>query len=85
MNDDPLLQQLQVKAVDRQQQVWERNSLSMDIWNEKVFMQKMNYVHNNPVQLKWKLAATPEDYKYSSALFYENGYDEFCFLNHYKG
>jgi REP element-mobilizing transposase RayT len=85
MNDDPLLQQLHIKAADRQQQVWERNSLSIDIWNEKIFIQKMNYIHNNPVQLKWKLAAIPEDYKYSSALFYETGHDEFYFLEHYKG
>ena len=47
MNDDPLLQQFQVKAADRQQRVWERNSLSIDIWNEKVFIQKMNYIHNS--------------------------------------
>ena len=84
MNDDPLLQQLQVNAADRQQQVWERNSLSIDIWNEKVFIQKMNYIHSNPVQFKWRLAKVPEDYEYSSALFYETGIDKFCFLKHYK-
>jgi REP element-mobilizing transposase RayT len=85
MNDDPLLQQLQVKAADRQQQVWERNSLGIDIRNENVLIQKMNYIHNNPVQPKWKLAAIPEDYKFSSALFNETGNDEFCFLKHYNG
>ncbi len=42
-------------------------------------------IHNNPVQPKWKLAATPEEYKYSSALFYQTGNDEFGFLEHYKG
>ena len=85
MNEDSLLLQLKVKAADRQQQVWERNSLSTDIWNEKVFIQKLNYIHNNPLQPKWKLAASPEDYKYSSALFYETGKDAFEFLEHYKG
>ena len=85
MNDDPLLPQLKVKAADRQQQVWERNSLSTDIWNEEIFIQKLNYIHNNPLQPKWKLAATAEGYKYSSALFYETGKDEFGFLEHYKG
>ena len=79
MNDDPLLLQLQVKAADRQQQVWERNSLKIAIWTEKVFLQKMNYIHNNPVQPKWKLAEVPQDYKYSSASFYETGIDEFKF------
>ena len=85
MNDILLLNQLKVKAADRQNQVWERNSLSIEIWNEKVFIQKLNYIHNNPVQPKWKLAATPEEYKYSSALFYQTGNDEFGFLVHYKG
>ena len=85
MSDDPLLAKLQVKAADRQQQVWERNSLSIDIWNEKVFIQKLNYIHNNPIQHKWKLATLPEEYKYSSALFYQTGKDEFGFLEHYKG
>ncbi len=56
MNDDPLLLQLQVTAADRRQQVWERNSLAIDIWNEPVLLQKMNYIHNNPLQPKWKLA-----------------------------
>lgn len=85
MNNDPLLTQLKVKAADRQRQVWERNSLSIDVWNEKVLIQKLNYIHNNPLQPKWKLVAMPEDYKYSSALFYETGKDEFGFLEHYKG
>ena len=85
MNEDPLLTQLQVKAADRQQQVWERNSLSIDLWSEKVFIQKLNYIHNNPLQSKWKLADFPEQYKYSSALFYEHGTDEFGLLEHYKG
>src|SRR6478609_3424173 len=85
MNDDPLLNSLKVKAADRQQQVWERNSLSIDLWSEKVFIQKLNYIHNNPVRGKWKLSLTPEEYKYGSALFYETGIDEFGFLEHYKG
>ncbi|MCY7422540.1 MAG: transposase, partial [Chitinophagaceae bacterium] len=85
MNNDPLLTQLQVKAADRQQQVWERNSLRIDIWNEKVFLQKMNYIHNNPVHPKWRLAEVPQDYKYSSASFYETGKDAFEFLTHYLG
>jgi putative transposase len=85
MNDDPLLEQLKVKAADRVQKVWERNSLSIDLWTQKVFIQKLKYIHNNPVQSKWKLAELPEQYKYSSALFYEQGIDEFGLLEHYKG
>jgi putative transposase len=83
MHDDPLLEKLTVNASDRQKQVWERNSLSVDIWTEAVFMQKLNYIHNNPLQEKWKLAETSAAYRYSSAAFYESGIDEFCFLQHY--
>ncbi len=64
---------------------WERNSLSINVWNESFLLQKMNYIHKNPVHAKWKLAVLPQDYKYSSALFYETGKDEFGFLTHYRG
>jgi hypothetical protein len=32
MHDDPLLKMLEVKAADRNFQVWERNSLSVDLF-----------------------------------------------------
>ena len=62
MNEDPLLTRLKVIAPDRQYQIWERNSLSIDIYSEKVLLQKMNYLHNNPLQPKWRLADLPENY-----------------------
>ena len=83
MNDDSQLAKLQVNAADRRQQVWERNTLEVEMWNEKVFIQKLNYIHNNPLQPKWKLAELPENYKYSSASFYEKGIDDWDFLTHY--
>lgn len=85
MNNDPKLSLLQVNATDRKFQVWERNSLNIDLYSEKVFLQKLNYIHQNPVKEKWKLAKLPEDYKYSSAGFYETGFDSFGILTHYKG
>jgi hypothetical protein len=30
-------------------------------------MQKLDYIHNNPLQPKWQLAKAPEEYFYSSA------------------
>ncbi len=85
MNNDSLLPLLEVNAVDRKFQVWKRNSLSIDLYTEKVFIQKLNYIHLNPVKEKWQLAALPELYKYSSAGFYENGVDSFGILTHFKG
>jgi REP element-mobilizing transposase RayT len=86
MNDDPLLKSLQIKAADRKQQVWERNSLSIDLYSGHVFLQKLNYIHDNPIQPKWNLSKNPEDYFYSSARFYESGGKEndFNMLTHFR-
>ena len=75
---------MNVKAADRDYQVWERKSLSTDLFTEEVFLQKLNYIHNNSVQQKWKLAQLPEEYNFSSAKFYETGIDDFGFLTHYQ-
>jgi putative transposase len=85
MNDDGLLPRLKVKDADREYQVWERNSLSIDLYSPAFFEQKFDYLHNNPVHPKWKLATFPEEYWYSSASFYITGKDEFGFLQHYDG
>jgi REP element-mobilizing transposase RayT len=79
------LENYKVKASDREYQFWERNPLSIDLWSRSVFKQKLHYTHNNPTQVNWKLCALPEEYKYSSYRFYENGVDEFGFLSHYEG
>ena len=50
---------------------------------KELVFQKLNYSHNNPLQDHWKLADSPENYKWSSAKFYETGIDEFGFLTHY--
>ena len=85
MNNDSTLPQLEVRAVDRKFQVWKRNSLSIDLYSEKVLVQKLYYIHQNPIKEKWKLAVYPEDYKYSSAGFYETGEDSFGIMTHFKG
>ena len=84
MHDDPLLIRLKVKAADRQQQVWERNPLAIELFTEEVFIQKLDYIHNNPLQAKWKLCTNPEEYVYSSAKFYETGIDDFGILTHFR-
>jgi putative transposase len=82
---NPLIDAFLVNAKDRKYQFWERNPLSVDLWSPKVFIQKLDYIHNNPIQPKWNLAQFPEDYKYSSARFYITGEDEFGFLRHHMG
>jgi hypothetical protein len=43
------LQDYLVNASGRQYQFWERNPLSIDLWNKDVLIQKLIYIHNNPL------------------------------------
>lgn len=78
------LEELFVGLKDRTYQVWKRNSMSIDLIHDWFFNQKFEYLHRNPCQPHWQLALLPEDYRYSSAHFYEFGNDEFGFLTHYS-
>jgi uncharacterized protein YneF (UPF0154 family) len=33
----------------KQRQFWQQNNQPIEIWSLKVFEQKLNYIHNNPV------------------------------------
>ncbi|MFT3903298.1 MAG: hypothetical protein QM727_08990 [Niabella sp.] len=77
-----VLEQFRVNASDRVYQLWERRPLSVELRTEKVFLQKLEYIHWNPV--KADLCTLPEAYKYSSAMFYHTGVDNWGFLAHYR-
>ena len=72
------LAQFKVDAKDRMYQFWERNSLSVELRSTAVFVQKLDYIHNNPV--KAGLCNFPEQYHYSSARFYVTRVDDFGML-----
>ena len=72
-NHPEVLAQFKVNAKDRAYQFWERNALSVELRNHPVFIQKMDYIHWNPVIAG--MCKRPEEYKYSSALFYETEID----------
>lgn len=76
------LSEFRVDAKDRKYQFWERNPLSIEIWSEKVLIQKLKYIHENPVRSG--LCRFPEEYKYSSALLYLTGIDNWGFLTHFR-
>ena len=82
--NNKMLNDFFVDAKDREYQFWKRNPLSIDLWTEEVFIQKLNYIHNNPVGHPWNLVQYPEEYKFSSAKFYDTGIDEFGILTHYR-
>ena len=82
-SENKLMQSFYVGAKDRKYQIWERNSFSIELWTEDVFLQKLEYIHQNPVRAN--LCFLPEEYYYSSALFYLTEKNSFQFLEHYKG
>ena len=79
-NHPLVLEKFKVNAADREYQFWERNPLSIELYTNPVFMQKLEYIHLNPV--KAGLCKLPEEYFYSSAKFYHTGIDEFEMLTH---
>jgi len=84
LETDPVsLALYEAKKNDRSHHFWKRESLSVELFNEEVLIQKMNYIHNNPV--KAGLCENAEDYYYSSAKFYSGGEDVFKILTHYSG
>lgn len=73
----------EVEENERRHRFWQRDPLAVLIESKSVLEQKLDYIHLNPLQEKWNLAEYPEDYKWSSAGFYETGCDEFGLLTHY--
>ena len=49
-------------------QFWRHDNKPIELWSNKVINQKINYIHNNPVEEG--LVYNPEDYVYSSARDY---------------
>jgi REP element-mobilizing transposase RayT len=68
---------------DRDYHFWERRSRIIETKSRDIVIQKLDYIHDNPLQEKWKLADVPEAYQYSSARFYMQIDCEFEFLKHY--
>jgi REP element-mobilizing transposase RayT len=51
-------------------QFWQQHNNPIEIWSLKVFEQKLNYIHFNPVEAGF--VTDPTDWKYSSARNYGN-------------
>lgn len=66
---------------NKKHEIWQRDSLGIEIISLPMAIQKLGYIHFNPISGKWQLAKDDLDYHYSSARFYETGIDEFGFLN----
>lgn len=80
-NHPAVLTHFKVDAKDRKYQFWERNALSVELNTLEMLKQKLEYIHYNPVEAG--LCSLPEEYKYSTARFYETGINDWSFVTHY--
>ena len=65
---------------NKQHEFWQRDSLAIELYTMKVALQKLHYLHWNPLAEHWRLVNDPGDYKYSSFRYYEYGLKDFDFL-----
>lgn len=78
-----VLAHFKVQRKDRQYQFFKERPLSIPILTDDVAQQKIGYIHQNPVQEKWRLSSVPEEYEWSSAAFYITGDVRWPFLTHF--
>ncbi len=72
-----------VISPDKMHQFWQEKSDGLEVYSEDVLTQKLDYIHDNPVQSYWNLVEDPIDYRFSSLRFCECDLDEFNILRHY--
>ena len=82
-SDPALLNDFVSTQNDRAYHFWERRPRTIETLTKKITEQKLDYIHNNPCQDKWRLADQPSDYEFSSARYYETDVDDFGFMTHY--
>ena len=76
--------QLKDKSRGKLHEVWEDSFDCKECRTEKFIMQKLQYIHNNPCNGKWKLADDPLHYQHSSAGFYISGKEGFFAVKDYR-
>ncbi len=84
-----LLQKLQALVSEREKKKGQLHKVFKDSFDAKAIittpflLQKINYIHNNPVSRKWMLAKDFIEYEHSSASFYETQVVKHCKPLHY--
>ena len=58
------------KLDDRHLRIWD-DALDENIYSPEIAVQKLEYIHNNPLQEHWLLVADRIAYSYSSARYYD--------------
>lgn len=83
INHPLVLPFFKVNEKEREYRIWQRDPLAVEMDGKIKVEQKMDYIHKNPLHERWNLAASPEEYYWSSAMYYQTGEDKFGFLTHY--
>ena len=93
LSENKLLQQLENGVSEREKKKGQLHRVFKDsfdakpIYTRKFLLQKIGYIHHNPVKGNWKLVSDWREYEHSSASFYELNktyhytplhYDELC-------
>lgn len=82
--NDIALNNFEVATTDRKYNIWLRDPLAIKVFSREMAVQKLDYMHLNPLQPHWHLCSNPADYRFSSAVFYEQNIDEFGLLTHFR-
>jgi REP element-mobilizing transposase RayT len=77
------LNQHEVNEHDREHRFWKRDPMASIVENKEA-EKILNYIHTNPIQEHWSLVKHPEDYKYSSAGYYEIERRDWSFVIDYR-
>ncbi len=89
-NEIATLQILQDALTEREKKKKQLHKVFKDsfdgkaFFSEKFLIQKLNYIHHNPLSGKWNLSADFVSYEHSSASFYEDGVIKHFKPKHYK-
>jgi len=83
LNHPKVLDFFKVNEKERAFRIWQRDPLAIKIISKSMLEQKLIYIHNNPLQEKWRLVKYAEDYEWSSAPFYQNERANFGIITHY--
>ena len=84
-NHIKVLPYFRVDEKEREYRIWQRDPLAVLMDNKAKLIQKLEYIHMNPLHERWNLADRPENYYWSSAKFYEDETNDFGILTHYMG
>ena len=82
-NSPELLERLRINDNKQVFKIWIDRYDETYLITRAILETKLDYIHTNPLQEKWSLVKSPEDYDYSSARFYETGIQTEIEVVHY--